>query len=62
MINDGEAFEGETETWMGSDFPTAVLASTPILISLDSGRQVSDLYIVPDVGFLGRLILKLISQ
>lgn len=39
LINDGEAFEGETETWMGLDFATAVLASSPILISPDSVRE-----------------------
>lgn len=35
---------------------TAVLASSPILISLDSGRRVSGLYIVLDVRFLSQLI------
>lgn len=61
LINGAEAFEGETEKWMGLDFPTAVVGQRSY-IDLDPVRRVPDLYIVPDVGLLGRLIWKLISQ
>lgn len=64
MTNDDEVLEGKklTHGWDWIYAQPWFMAKTNILISLESGTRMSDLYIVPDAGFIGQLFLKLFSQ